>query len=87
MARTVRREAASAFLGLAGEFLESARGNFGEKRYNAAGFDAVLAEFVLPYADVRTAADPDEHLLAFLTSTHDAAAATASWPDPLGRTG
>jgi len=41
MARTVRREAASAFLGLAGEFLESARGNFGEKRYNAAGFDAV----------------------------------------------
>lgn len=41
MARTVRREAASAFLGLAGEFLESARGNFEEKRYNAAGFDAV----------------------------------------------
>jgi len=53
----------------------------------AAGFDAVLGEFVLPYADVRTAADPDEYLLAFLTSTHDAAAATASWPDPLGRPG
>ncbi len=41
MARTVRREAASAFLGQAGEFLESARRNFEETRYNAAGFDAV----------------------------------------------
>lgn len=41
MARTVRHEAASAFLGQAGEFLESARRNFEEKRYNAAGFDAV----------------------------------------------
>jgi HEPN domain-containing protein len=41
MARTVRREAAAAFLRQAGEFLESARRNFEEKRYNAAGFDAV----------------------------------------------
>ncbi len=41
MARTVRHEATSAFLGQSGEFLESARRNFEEKRYNAAGFDAV----------------------------------------------
>ncbi len=41
MARTVRREAAPAFLAQAREFLESARSNFDEARYNAAGFDAV----------------------------------------------
>ncbi len=40
MARTVRREAARGFLAQAEEFLESARRNFEEKRYNAAGFDA-----------------------------------------------
>jgi hypothetical protein len=45
-----------------------------------AAFDDVLGEFVLPYADVRTAADPDELLLRFLTSTHDAAATTGRWP-------
>ena len=41
MARTVRREAAAGFLRQAEEFLESARRNFEEHRYNAAGFDAV----------------------------------------------
>lgn len=41
MARTVRRDAAPAFLAQAREFLDSARSNFGEARYNAAGFDAV----------------------------------------------
>ena len=41
MARTVRREAVPAFLRQAEEFLESARRNFEERRYNAAGFDAV----------------------------------------------
>ncbi len=41
MARTVRRTAAPAFLAQAREFLESARSNFEEARYNAAGFDAV----------------------------------------------
>ena len=41
MARTVRREAATGFLAQAEEFLASARGNFEERRYNAAGFDAV----------------------------------------------
>jgi Family of unknown function (DUF5996) len=45
-----------------------------------ATFDDGLGEFVLPYADVRTAADPDELLLRFLASTHDAAATTGGWP-------
>jgi hypothetical protein len=45
-----------------------------------AAFDEALGEFLLPYADVRQAADPDAHLLEFLRSTHDAAVATADWP-------
>ncbi|WP_138758260.1 DUF5996 family protein [Modestobacter altitudinis] len=45
-----------------------------------ATFDEALGEFVLPYADVRQAADPDGHLLDFLSSTHAAAARTAGWP-------
>jgi hypothetical protein len=49
-----------------------------------ASFDAALGEFVLPYADVRQAADPDAHLLSFLGSTHAAAAATAHWPGTEG---
>src|SRR5215207_2915377 len=48
----------------------------------ATRFDEALGEFVLPYADVRTAADPDGELLRFLRSTHGAAAATGSWPEP-----
>lgn len=43
MARTVRRDAASAYLRQAREFLESARRNFEEGRHNAAGFDAIQA--------------------------------------------
>jgi len=45
-----------------------------------AAFDESLGEFLLPYADVRTAPDPDALLLDFLTSTHDAAATTGHWP-------
>ncbi len=41
MARTVKRDATAGFLRQALEFLESARKNLKEKRYNAAGFDAV----------------------------------------------
>ena len=41
MARTVERDASAGFLRQAKEFLESARRNFEERRYNAAGFDAV----------------------------------------------
>jgi hypothetical protein len=49
-----------------------------------AAFDEALGEFVLPYADVRTAADPDQHLLRFLESTHAAAVATGGWDRTVG---
>ena len=42
-------------------------------------FNNQLGEFVLPYDEVRTAADPDAMLLAFLQSTYEAAAETAGW--------
>ena len=42
-------------------------------------FDAALGEFVLPYERVRTAADPDGALLAFLQTTYEAAAGLADW--------
>ncbi|HEY2480568.1 MAG TPA: DUF5996 family protein, partial [Caulobacteraceae bacterium] len=45
----------------------------------AARFDAGLGEFLLPYEAVRTAADPDETLLAFLQSTYEAAADLGHW--------
>ena len=38
-----------------------------------------LGEFILPYEKVRTAADPDAALLAFLKETYVAAADTAHW--------
>jgi hypothetical protein len=42
-------------------------------------FDEGLGEYLLPYDAVRTAADPDVALLAFLQSTYEAAANAASW--------
>ena len=45
----------------------------------AARFDTTLGEFVLPYDAVRTSADPDAALLAFLQSTYEAAAERAAW--------
>jgi hypothetical protein len=42
-------------------------------------FNEALGEFILPYEDVRQAADPDTMLLQFLQSTYEAAAATAQW--------
>ena len=33
-------------------------------------------------ADVLAAPDPDQLLLRFLTSSHEAAAATGHWPEP-----
>lgn len=48
-------------------------------RPDSAGWNDTLAEFVLPYRDVRTAADPDAALLEFLHSTYVAAAETAQW--------
>lgn len=44
-----------------------------------ARFDETLGEFVLPYAAVREAADPDGLLLAFLSATYVAAADLGSW--------
>ena len=44
-----------------------------------AGFNAQLGEYVLPYEAVRTAADPQAALLAFLASTYAAAADAARW--------
>jgi len=44
-----------------------------------ARFDKALGEFLLPYAAVRSAADPDAALTAFLQSTYEAAADLAQW--------
>jgi hypothetical protein len=45
----------------------------------AARFDTDLGEFVLPYAAVRAAPDPDVMLLAFLDSTYSAVADLGHW--------
>lgn len=45
----------------------------------AASFSEQLGEFLLPYDEVRRAADPDATLLAFLESTYEAAADAAGW--------
>ncbi len=42
-------------------------------------FDQDLGEYVLPYAEVAAANDPEETLLAFLQSTYAAAADRAKW--------
>jgi hypothetical protein len=45
----------------------------------AAVYDTNLKEFVLPYAAVRSATDPDQMLLEFLQSTYEAAADLGGW--------
>jgi len=40
------------------------------------------AEFVLPYAEVRAASDPEAMLAEFLQSTYAAAANLAKWDRP-----
>jgi hypothetical protein len=45
----------------------------------AAHYSPELREFVLPYDDMRTAADPDAALLEFLQSTYEAAANLGGW--------
>jgi hypothetical protein len=45
----------------------------------AAYYDHSLGEFILPYAAVRAANDPDALLLAFCQSTYEAAADLAGW--------
>ncbi|HXG54210.1 MAG TPA: DUF5996 family protein [Vicinamibacterales bacterium] len=55
----------------------------------AAYYHSTLGEFVLPYAAVRTARDPDAMIVGFLDSTYDQAATLAHWdraalePEPL----
>jgi hypothetical protein len=44
-----------------------------------ASFNPAFGEFVLPYAAMRQAADPDAALLAFLQSTYEAAAECGRW--------
>jgi len=44
-----------------------------------AQFNADLGEFILPYEVVRTSADPDAVLMAFLQSTYEAAAVAGDW--------
>lgn len=46
---------------------------------DAAFFHEALSEFILPYEAVRSAADPEGALLAFLQSTYEAAADNAGW--------
>src|SRR5262249_39933747 len=45
----------------------------------AARYDRDVAQFRLPYDDVRRAADPSADLLAFCRSTYEAAAQLGSW--------
>ena len=42
-------------------------------------WDAALGEFILRYADVRKAEQPDEAVMHFLQSTYVAAAESAGW--------
>ena len=42
-------------------------------------YDRALAEFILPYAAVRAAENPDAVLLRFLQSTYEAAATRGNW--------
>ena len=48
---------------------------------SGARWSAALGEWLLPYADVRSASDPEAALLAFFASTHRAAATLGGW-DP-----
>lgn len=45
----------------------------------AAYFDKDFGEFILPYEAVRTSANPEATLMAFLESTYEAAAALSNW--------
>ena len=45
----------------------------------AARYDVQMHEWILPYEAVRTAADPDAELYAFLESTYEAAADLGGW--------
>ncbi|MBA2467234.1 MAG: hypothetical protein H0V46_06490 [Sphingomonas sp.] len=55
---------------------------FREAKIAHGRFDEGFGEFVLPYAQVRNAADPAGTLKEFLQSTYDAAADLAKWDRP-----
>jgi hypothetical protein len=46
---------------------------------DAAYFHPELAEFILPYENVRLAADPDQVILDFYRSTYELGATLAGW--------
>ena len=46
---------------------------------DSAFWSAEMREFLLPYESVRTAADPEDALMAFLQSTYVASAELAGW--------
>lgn len=53
--------------------------NYREAAIGAGAWNGDWQEFTLPYAEVRSADDPDALLTAFLQSTYDAAAELAQW--------
>jgi hypothetical protein len=52
---------------------------FRDRAVSVGSFDTTLGEFVLPYAEVRAAADPSATLTTFLQETYEAAADLAHW--------
>jgi hypothetical protein len=54
---------------------------YGDRPVEPAGayYHSGLREFILPYTAVRTAASPDDAILAFAQSTYEAAADLAKW--------
>ena len=52
---------------------------FRDVRIANARYDETYGEFILPYADVRAASDPEAMLSEFLRSTYEAAADLAKW--------
>jgi hypothetical protein len=69
------------------EFRSRFIGKCSPVHFFSGSFDLAVTRFsgreapplLLPYDEVRTAASPDDVLLAFLQSTYEAAAATAGW--------
>lgn len=52
---------------------------FRDAKVSPGTFNTELGEYVLPYADVATAINPEATLMAFLQSTYDGAADLATW--------
>jgi hypothetical protein len=52
---------------------------FSATKLNNGHFDETFGEFILPYAEVRAASDPEAMLLQFFQATYDAAVGLAKW--------